>query len=184
MTWPVPKYQLLPAVYLLAFLVLPRQGCLVLMTLWMVLVAVGELLRRRRPEVGAWTARHGISEDLFWMTLGVWLALVVFAGQRILMVSIGFVALGNPVATWVGQKYGKRPWPNNPAKTYEGSAGFFVVSFLWSLAFVKPVVGVLACAAGAWMEAYPWPKPWRTSFVLPVFGTLALSIINIVLGRR
>jgi len=183
MNWPIPKLRLLPALYLVLVLLLPRIASLILMNVWMAAVAGFEFLRRRRPEVGLWAARHEIPEDFFWMTLGVWLTLVIFSGERILMVALGFVAWADPAATLIGRKWGKHPWPRNPLKTIEGSAGFFLISVAWSLLYVKPLVAVLAGAAGAAIEAHPWRRPWRVVFVLPCLGTLILSILNMVLGR-
>jgi len=87
---------------------------------------------------------------IFWTLLGCWLTMVIFTNKRIVLPALGFLVFGDTLAALGGQKWGKRPWVKNPAKTLEGSACFAAISALWALLFVRWPVAILGALSGAW----------------------------------
>jgi dolichol kinase len=196
----------LSVVYLLIYALLPRPAALGVMTAALVIVGCLEFIRLRRPEVNAWFLNkfggiHRSSEvmqpsGVFWMLLGCWLTMAVFNNKAIVLPALGFVALGDAAASLGGRKWGRHPWPSNPAKSYEGSACFALVSALVALYFVRWHVAILSAVAVAWVEsrAYPWRvRMWRSAKYLtfpndnlsqPVCSGLVLSLLNLALGKH
>jgi dolichol kinase len=183
----------LPIVYTLLYAMLPRTISLPLMTLWVLAFGFFEFVRIRRPEVNErilkqWIGVYEPSEVLvpsrfFWAALGCWLTMVIFNGSKIVLVALGLLAFGKEAAVWGGKKWGKTPWPKYPTKTAEGSACFIVASMAWALLAVRLrwPVAFLGGVAGAWIEVERWQ--WPNAIVLPLLGGLALSVLNLLVGR-
>jgi dolichol kinase len=107
--------------------------------------------------------------------------MLVFTNKKIVLAAMGFLVFGDTAAALCGQRWGKRPWPKNPRKTYEGSIAFGGVSALWALLFVRWPVALLGAAAAACIEAFP--LPWNDNFWIPVLSGLELSLLNLLLGH-
>ncbi len=147
----------LALIYMILYAVLPRwlSGWFFLM----VLLGVGavEFIRLRRPEINAWALRSSEAfigrptswgkSGIFWTLLGCWLTMLVFTNKRIVLPALGFLVFGDTAAAARRErKWGKRIWPKNPPKTYEGSAAFAAVSALWAIFFVRWPVALLSLA--------------------------------------
>ncbi len=181
----------LALLYMIVYAIFPRW-----LSVWfflMVLLGVGavEFIRLRRPEINAWALQkfggiHRPAEimgpsGIFWTLLGCWLTMLVFTNKRIVLPALGFLVFGDTAAALAGRKWGKRIWPKNPPKTYEGSAAFAAVSALWAIFFVRWPVALLSSLAAAWVEAQSWP--WNDNLWVPFIGALSLSVFNIFLGK-
>ncbi len=181
----------LALLYMAIYWLTPRMFSVLFLGLILVLVGVIEFIRLRRPEINVrflakFEGMYRESEILlpsgiFWTLLGSWLTMVVFTNKRIVLPALGFLVFGDTLAALGGKKWGKRPWPKNPAKTLEGSAGFAVVSALWALLFVRWPVAILGALSGAWLEARP--MPYNDNLWVPLLSGAALSVLNLVLGR-
>jgi phytol kinase len=88
-----------------------------------------------------------------WYIAGCFLAVAVFP-REVAVASILVLALADSVASYVGRRWGRRPFGTG---SVEGSAVFFVVAFM----ILVPLAGwgVAAVAAGitALVERTPWP---------------------------
>ena len=182
----------LSLVYLLIYAITPRWFSIWLFFVALVILSSVEFLRLRRPELNAWFLKkfggiHRPSEILgpsgiFWTLLGCWATMVVFTNKRIVIPALGFLVIGDTAAALGGQKWGRRYWPKNPTKTYEGSACFAAVSAAWALCFVRWPVAILGAATGAWIESRPLPG--NDNLWIPLLSALALSVFNLLLGRH
>jgi dolichol kinase len=179
-------------VYLLIYALVPRWITLALFLAALVLLGMVEFIRLRRPELNAWSLQkfggiHRPSEitgpsGIFWTLLGCWLTILIFTNKHIVIAALGFLAFGDAAAALVGKKWGRHFWKGSPSRTYEGSAAFFLVSALWALPFVRWPVALLGAAVGAWVEAQPFR--WNDNLWIPVASGLALSLLNLFLGRH
>ena len=181
----------LSLVYMAIYWLTPRALSLFFFGLLVVVLGGLEFIRLRRPEVNTrllakFGGIHRESEILmpsgiFWTLLGCWLTMAVFTNKRIVLPALGFLVFGDTLAALGGQKWGKRTWVKNPAKTLEGSACFAAISALWALLFVRWPVAILGAISGAWLEARP--LPFNDNLWVPVLSGAALSVLNLVLGR-
>ena len=181
----------LSLIYLAIYWATPRVVCIIILGLAVVVMAAFEFIRIRRPEINArllekFGGIHRESEVLlpsgiFWTLLGSWLTIIIFTNKRIVLPALGFLVFGDALAALSGQKWGKHPWPKNPLKTLEGSAGFAAVSALWAMLFVHWPVAILGAISGAWLEARP--MPYNDNLWVPILSGAALSVLNLVLGR-
>lgn len=181
----------LSVLYILIYWILPRWAALTIMTIAMVALAAIEFIRLRRPEVNEWFLKKfgGIHRPeeimapsgIFWTLLGCWATMVIFAGKRVVLPALGFLAFGDTAAALAGLKWGTRPWKHNITKTIEGSAAMVVVCFAWALLFVRWPVAFLSGVIAAWIESRP--MPYNDNLWVPLLSALAVSILNLVLGR-
>jgi len=181
----------LSLLYMGIYWVTPRWFSIVLFGFILVILGKLEFIRIRRPELNAWFLAkfggiHRESEILspsgiFWTLLGSWATIVIFTNKRIVLPALGFLVFGDTAAALTGQKWGKHHWRYNPAKTWEGSAAFAVVSAIWAILFVRWPVAIVAALFGAWVEASP--LPYNDNLWVPVLSGAALSALNLVMGR-
>jgi dolichol kinase len=181
----------LSLLYLGIYCVAPRWFSIFLFALVLAILGGVEFIRILRPELNAQFLEKfgGIHRDseilhpsgIFWTLLGSWLTIVIFTSKRIVLPALGLLVFGDTVAAIAGHKWGKHPWRFNPAKTWEGSAGFAVVSAVWAIFFVRWPVAIASALSGAWVEAYP--LPYNDNLWIPVLGGAALSVFNLVMGR-
>ena len=177
--------------YMGIYWALPRIVSLSLFGFVLALLAVGEFIRLRRPEINAWLLQkfggiHRESEvmgysGIFWTLLGCWLTMLVFTNKSIVIPALGFLVFGDTAAALGGKKWGKHFWKDSPSKTLEGSACFAAVSAAWAMIFVRWPVAILGGLCGAWIEARP--LPWNDNFWIPLLSGATLSVLNLVLGR-
>ena len=182
----------LALVYLALYAFLPRWVALTVLGAALAFVSVVEFLRLRRPELNAKVIERfgGIHREaevlhpsgIFWTLLGVWLTMFVFPEKRIVLPALGFLSFGDTAAALGGKKWGRHRWPKNSGKTFEGSACYFAVCAAWGMLFLRWPVALLGALVSAWVEAQP--LPWNDNLWTPVLGALALSVLNLVLGRH
>lgn len=184
-------FHYLALVYMGLYAFLPRSLVLGFLSLAFLLASGVEFLRLRRPEINALLLNKfgGIHRPeeimapsgIFWTLAGSWLTMLVFTNRRIVLAAMGFLVFGDAAAALCGQRWGRRRWPKNPLKTYEGSFAFAGISAAWAMLFLRWPVALLSAAAGAAIEALP--LPWNDNFWIPLLSGLALSLFNLLLGR-
>lgn len=182
----------LALIYMILYGLLPRWLSVWFFLLVLIFAGGVEFIRLRRPEINDWVLKkfggiHRPAEimgpsGIFWTLLGCWVTMVVFTNKRIVLPALGFLVFGDTAAALVGRKWGKRPWPKCPNKTYEGSASFAAASAVWAMFFVRWPVAILSAITGAWVEAQSWP--WNDNLWVPFLSALALSVFNILVGKR
>jgi len=89
-----------------------------------------------------------------YLALGVMLAMLLFP-KHIAYASIGIVAVGDPVAAYVGGKFGRRHIRRN--KTLEGSMAGLVLSFILASLMVSPISALVGAPAAMLMELLDFP---------------------------
>ncbi len=181
----------LSLIYMAIYAVFPRSFTLWLLFSVLVLMTGVEFIRLRRPEVNASFLKrfggiHRPSEimapsGIFWTLLGCWATMVIFTNKRIVLPALGFLVFGDTAAALVGQKWGKKYWPKNPTKTYEGSVAFAAVSAAWALLFVRWPVALLGALTAAFFEARSFP--YNDNLWIPLLSGAALSVLNLAIGR-
>ncbi len=182
----------LSLIYMILYATLPRSGVVWGLFVVLALVTAVEFLRLRRPEMNAWfLAKFGglhretevlHPSGIFWTLAGSWLTMLIFTNKKIVLPALGFLAFGDAAAALVGKKWGKKHWEKNPLKTYEGSAGFAVVSMVWSFFFLRWPVAILGSLWGAWVESRAFL--WNDNFWIPLLSGAGLSVLNLILGRH
>jgi dolichol kinase len=181
----------LSLLYMLLYWVAPRLFCIWFLGAVLLALAGVEFIRLRRPEVNHWFLQkfggiHRSSEimapsGIYWTLLGCWVTMLVFTNKRLVLCALGFLVFGDTLAALVGKRWGKFHWTKNPPKTYEGSAAFAAISALWAFLFLRWPVAIAGALAAAWIEARPWR--WNDNFWVPLLSGLALSLLNLSLGR-
>jgi dolichol kinase len=178
--------------YLLFYIVFSRAAALWVLGLLLLALSAVEWIRLRRPEVNdrflrAFGGLHREEEimrpsGIFWTLLGTWTTLLVFTNQRVVLPALGFLVFGDTVAALAGRRWARHPWPRNPLKSYEGSAGFVLASTVWAITVMGWPAALLSSLAAAWFESRSYR--WNDNFWVPLLGGVAASCFNIALGRR
>ena len=106
-------------------------------------------LRMCKPE----EAGRFIVRPIF-LAIGIITSLVLFP-TKIAYASIAVVAVGDPVAAYVGEKWGRRHLRLN--KTLEGSIAGLALSFLVASIFVHPAAALLGAATAMLVELVDIP---------------------------
>ncbi len=117
-----------------------------------------ELLRLRGksvPLITAFTLKmchpdettHFISRPVY-LAVGVILALLIFP-ENVAYASITILAVGDPVAGYVGEKFGRR---HIRQKSLEGFAAGLTAAFFATLLLVPPFLGFVGSTAGLLIE--------------------------------
>lgn len=130
--------------------------------------------------------RHSLAGSTH-LLLGV-LTLAFFFPPPIVLLSLLFLAVADPVASYFGIRFGKdRLWGS---KSLQGSLAAFVVCTLLSFVFFMHqnimterilVVSILSGLSGSLAEALPIGK-LDDNFLIPVASALFLSVIFYVFG--
>jgi dolichol kinase len=178
--------------YILIYAILPRPVAIGLMLAFVAVAGAAEFLRLRRPEMNAWFLERfdGIYREdeimkpsgIFWTLLGCAATMIIFASPRVILPALGFLTFGDAAAALAGKRWGRIAWGKTPGKTREGSIAFVIVSAVWGCFFLRPVVALLSAVAGAWVELQQ--LPWNDNFWIPLLGGLAVSVINLLLGKH
>jgi len=159
---------------------------LILVGLGVVTVAyvIEELLRfreRRVPLISQFTLKmsrqdersHFIAAPVF-LALGIILALILFP-QSIAYSSIAVVAVGDPVAGYVGRRFGRN---HVGGKTWEGFAVGSMAAFVPTLLFVSPFVGAIGSIAGMSLEL---SGVFQDNLTIPFAAGIAMFLASIVM---
>ena len=141
-----------------------RTFVLVALCTIVVIYSLEEALRlkgRRLPLITTFTLRMSRPQETahfvvrpVYLALGIILALLLFPA-KIANTSIVIVAVGDPVAAYVGGKIGRRHIRSN--KTVEGSIAGLVASFLLAAVIVYPLVAFAGAAGAMLMELVDRP---------------------------
>lgn len=166
---------------------LSREQMLILLTVALVGALAIDVLRFRVPAVQRLFFRsmaalaspreaRGIASST-WYVLGVLIALAAFP-LPVAEASILVLALGDPAASYVGQRWGKHRIPGDGS--VEGTVVFWLVALAVLLAFLPPVYAVLGSLVATVVERIPWPLD--DNLTLPVGTGAALTLIGVLLG--
>lgn len=178
-------------------LVLTRgQALSILGTLGGALVVL-DVLRLRFPEVNRFGLRvfgglmrreelRSLTGNSFYI-LGLFLIVLVFP-KPIVLLSVLFLAVGDPIAAVIGTLYGRTPLLGK--KSAEGAAANFTASSVVAFAFAMAYLGLspdraatLALVGGAVsVVAELCPLPVDDNFTIPVLSAIGLSAANIALA--
>jgi len=109
-----------------------------------------------------------------YLAVGIILALVLFP-TRIAYASICIVAVGDPVAAYVGRKVGRTPVRKK--KTLEGLAAGFMASFLLASLIVYPVVALVGSAGAILMELLDIPDD---NLTMPIAAGALMMLATLV----
>jgi dolichol kinase len=88
-----------------------------------------------------------------WYIAGCFLAVAVFP-REVAVASILVLALADSVASYVGRRWGRRPFGSG---SVEGSTAFFLVAFLVLVPMAGWAVAVVVAGITALVERTPWP---------------------------
>jgi dolichol kinase len=148
-----------------------------------VLYAVEEALRlkgRSVPAITSFTLRMSRPEETgrfivrpIYLAVGVILALLLFP-TRIAYASIGIVAVGDPVAAYVGERFGRRHL--RPNKTLEGLIAGLVISFILASIIVYPVAAFAGAAGAMLMELLDIPDD---NLTMPIAAGVLISLVGL-----
>ncbi len=143
-----------------------------------------EMLRlkgRRLPVITSFTLRMSRPEETvrfiirpIYLAVGIILALVLFP-TRIAYASICIVAVGDPVAAYVGGKIGRRPVRQK--KTLEGLIAGFIVSLLLASLIISPVVALVGSAGAMLMELLDIPDD---NLTMPIAAGALIMLATLV----
>jgi len=161
-----------------------RDGATALLGIIAVLYAISEWLRLNGAQLPAFTAvtrgtvRPGEARRFAAapLTLSAGVAISLYFPEPLPYVAIGIVALGDTIASLVGQRFGRISLPHNGAKTLEGTIAALATAFGWSLLFLPPAGAARVAIASALAESLP-VGDWD-NLVMPVAaGLIGLAAI-------
>jgi len=107
------------------------------------------------------------------LVLGVIVSLWCFH-PSVAYACVSICALGDAVATIVGERWGRVPLPHNGRKTLEGSAMFLVTGLVCGALYMPFQLAIVAAFAGALIESLPI-QDWD-NFCVPVGAGCAVTI--------
>jgi dolichol kinase len=175
--------------------VLDREGALIVLA-WFGLVGVFlDAVRLRIPPLNDFLFRHFRSllrdKERYTLTghsyfvIGL-VILVYFFDKPIVLLSVLFLAIGDPVASYVGTRWGKTRLSSG--KSLEGALGNFVASFVGAMLFLSlygnqtgysvPVAGLVGGLVSAISEIIPLPVD--DNVAVPVLTAAALTLVRSV----
>lgn len=126
--------------------------------------------RLLRPLASPREARRVASST--WYVAGCFVAVTLFP-REVAVAAILILALADPVATYVGRRWGRRPFGTG---TVEGSVAFGIVALLILAPLAGWGVGALVAAATTVVERIPWPLDDNLTIPL-VSGLLLWSLL-------
>jgi dolichol kinase len=126
-------------------------------------------LRMSRPQETA----HFIVRPIY-LAVGIILSLLLFP-VKIAAASIVIVAVGDPVAAYVGGKIGRRHIRSN--KTVEGSIAGLVASFLLAALIVYPLVAFVGATGAMLMELIDQPDD---NLTMPIAAGALMTLVTLM----
>lgn len=149
-----------------------------------IVYSLEEILRlkgRGLPVITSFTLRMSCPEETahfivrpIYLAVGVILALVLFP-TRIAYASIGIVAVGDPVAAYVGGRIGRRHVRRR--KTLEGLMAGFIASFLAASLIVYPAAAFVGSAGAMVMELLDIPDD---NLTMPIAAGALMVLLTVV----
>ncbi|MCD6368077.1 MAG: phosphatidate cytidylyltransferase [Candidatus Aenigmarchaeota archaeon] len=110
---------------------------------------------------------------LFFISSGI--SLIIFP-EKIAFISVTILAVGDSLSTFVGVHWGRHKTMINPRKSYEGTVGGFLSSFLVCLIFTNPIVSFVASLIGATVELLPIKI--NDNLLIPISVGLVLLVMK------
>jgi dolichol kinase len=107
-----------------------------------------------------------------WYALGILIA-VAFFPLPAAVSGILVLALADPVASYAGRRWGRRPFAG---ATLEGTALFAAVAFCILAARHGPLVGALGAVVLAFAERFSWPLD--DNLTIPVAGAAVVAALG------
>jgi acyl phosphate:glycerol-3-phosphate acyltransferase len=179
---------LFPAVYAAGDAVAPPAGWVAataILVLFLCSMVALELVRFRRPGVNRWLFEHfrGFTKEkerqrtssttLFLLSC---LMTILLFGRLVAIASILMLVFGDPVAEWVGTRFGR---VRLLGKTLEGTAGGFVACLLAAapvalMSSMTAAVLIAGAAAASLCELLPLPVD--DNFTIPLGAGLAMTL--------
>lgn len=170
---------------ILSFLDVPQAVALAILGGLLVVSAVLDAIRLKRPranEVFLGTFRHLVSPreaagvaSSTWYVLGLLLTVALFS-REVAVSGILLLALADPSASWVGSRWGRRPFLG---ATLEGSAVFLAVALALLLARHPWPVALGAALVTTLAERLAWPLD--DNLAVPLAGAGAVSLLGALL---
>ncbi len=176
---------IIPALYYLT--VVPDATAIMLVTGATVVWIMVEAWRLRHPSFNALfiTSFHWLMKakeahsftGVSYLLGGSALAMILFA-KPIAVVSLFFIALGDPIAAMVGKRFGRIRMPNG--KSVEGSVAMFVVCLLvgFSLAPSLSAPVIIAGGAMATMSEF-FAGKIDDNLIAPVFSGAIMAVMSV-----
>jgi dolichol kinase len=106
--------------------------------------------------------------------MGVILAIVLFP-TNIAYASIAIVAIGDPVASYVGGGFGRRHIRRN--KTLEGSIAGFIASFLAASLIVLPLAALVGSIGAMVTELLDIPDD---NLTMPIAAGALITVVTLI----
>jgi dolichol kinase len=157
-------------------------AALCIITIVYTLEEVLRLKGRRLPVITSFTLRMSRPEEKvgliirpIYLAVGIILTLVLFP-TRIAYASIGVVAIGDPVAAYVGAKIGRRPVRQK--KTLEGLMAGFIASSVLATLVVSPVLALVGSAGAMLMELLDIPDD---NLTMPIAAGALMIVATLVI---
>jgi dolichol kinase len=155
-------------------------AALCIITIVYILEEMLRLRGHRLPGITSFTLRMGRPDEKAhfivrpaYLALGVILALVLFP-TRIAYASICIVAVGDPVAAYVGGRIGRRHVRRK--KTLEGLIAGFIASFLAASLIVYPAAAFVGSAGGILMELLDVPDD---NLTMPIAAGALMMLLTL-----
>ncbi|MCB4791163.1 MAG: hypothetical protein LHV68_04675 [Elusimicrobia bacterium] len=177
-------FHFLTIIYILAYWFLPYRTVIWGMAALIVIVILGETLRKFSPTFNVWIlkALGGVHREeeinkisgLPWTISGSFLTMLIFPDKQIVLVSLLYLAFGDAAAALFGKKYGKRKVYRE--KTLEGSISCFIVCLIIGLFFLNFKLAIIGALLITVIELYPWPL--NDNFWIPIIAANILTYLN------
>ena len=156
------------------------------MCVTLIVYTLEEILRlkgRRLPVLTSFTLRMSRPEETagfiirpIYLAVGIILALVFFP-ISIAYASIGVVAVGDPVAAYVGGKIGRTHVRRK--KTLEGLIAGFIASFLLAALIIYPIAAFVGSAGAMLMELLDIPDD---NLTMPIAAGAIMMLVTLVVS--
>ena len=181
-------FHFLTIIYILAYWFVPYRTVMLAMSLLLVIVILGEVLRKLNPKFNIWILEilggvHRKEETnkvsgLPWTLSGSILTMAIFSDKPVVMLSLLYLAFGDAAAALFGKKYGKRKILG--LKTLEGSLACFAICLILGLFFFNFKIALLGALLITIIELIPWPL--NDNFWIPLVSSAALTAMLRVLN--
>ncbi len=169
--------------YALAYFLMEKNTALAVLGTMLAVEAAVEFGRFLAPAlnqkiVGMFGGIHREDElvrasGIFWTLAGSFLLMAAVPDRASVLCAMSFLIFGDSAAALIGVPFGKHRYRH---KSIEGSASFFIASFIAGLFFVHPLLALAGAAVAAATEALP--LPWNDNFWVPIISGTFLYLLK------